>query len=849
MPKASILLICPLLLTVAVAGGQQTPASIPVGAFANVNDYTFMWWTNGLRDPGADFSIQTSRFALTFNVPKLELTHLVPRPTARSESEALTQDNRRIFGRPNASLACTLVTAGQRYRVTGASAGHDNLRGDCQLIESGKFFQRRLMTGLSWQDGAPAVEGEFEVAAWPDRLLLMLRIVPRHEIPTASLELTLDLDTIFTGTAARGTVYGVTAADGSGYVARAADNDSRLSCDKDRGVLSVRTGPAYLAAGQQATVRLVLFPTAEKPSKLLDCIVVSDREPIRIRAQQIAPKKRDLQVTYDRALGWHFVALSNDGNVRDYSQTSNDRIERVLLCLDNPSAFPRQVRLNFGKHHRVFGITGLSAILCDGAGNPTGIPIQISKNWHGKAANRYNGPWYHGLTMLTVPARSRLTVQYVSVNAHWGGVPAASHAQLCLVGWGNHQLWDEAAVGSWGESICFEPDQGQIGGAVLDTRPLMITRLKPAGKNTRWGWTCNVGGADFLVYYPAARSQKVWNSRMKTMYRRYSPVLTEVTYAGRSHDAKIDLRYTVSLYRTDDLTRGIYRFRYDVRQPVDFRRLVLFQCGGDHYSYTGERSMALGNERGLARQWKTQWGGNRYRTQPVELTGRVPWISMHDAVPRELGGWANRGLIVREFESRIQGRRTKPWVAERGARVRGSDTSLIDILPPPGVNRLLVGDYVEAVVEHVVIPQWAKDYYGPNGRLTAALQESQNTWKMVFREAVGNHLEVSVSRGTLRRARPLMIEAQDNHAQFSIAGGLGYVPITISGLTKYGPPVLQKQSGNRWETIDQSVHGSDFWQADYDPSTMTWEITYSIPLDSPDDRRKTRNFRFSFGTT
>ena len=42
------------------------------------------------------------------------------------------------------------------------------------------------------------------------------------------------------------------------------------------------------------------------------------------------------------------------------------------------------------------------------------------------------------------------------------------------------------------------------------------------------------------------------------------PVLTEVTYAGRSHDQKIDLRYTVGLCRTDDITRGFYRFRYDV---------------------------------------------------------------------------------------------------------------------------------------------------------------------------------------------------------------------------------------------------------------------------------------------
>jgi hypothetical protein len=76
--------------------------------------------------------------------------------------------------------------------------------------------------------------------------------------------------------------------------------------------------------------------------------------------------------------------------------------------------------------------------------------------------------------MLTIPPRTTLNLVYRSVNGHWGGVAAASHAQLCLIGWGSRQLWNEAAVGASGENICFEPDQGQVGGAVLDTRPLMV---------------------------------------------------------------------------------------------------------------------------------------------------------------------------------------------------------------------------------------------------------------------------------------------------------------------------------------------------------------------------------------
>lgn len=71
--------------------------------------------------------------------------------------------------------------------------------------------------------------------------------------------------------------------------------------------------------------------------------------------------------------------------------------------------------------------------------------------------------------MFTIPAGQTVQLEYTSVNALWGGVPAASHAQLCLVGWGSNQLWEESAIGAWGETICYEPDQGQVG--VLSSTP------------------------------------------------------------------------------------------------------------------------------------------------------------------------------------------------------------------------------------------------------------------------------------------------------------------------------------------------------------------------------------------
>ena len=338
----------------------------------------------------------------------------------------------------------------------------------------------------------------------------------------------------------------------------------------------------------------------------------------------------------------------------------------------------------------------------------------------------------------------------------------ASHAQLCLVGWGSNQLWEEAAIGSWGESICFEPDQAQAGAAVLDTRPLMVWAMGKQPK-TKWDWTANVGGADFLGYYDLS-GKRQWNSRMKAAHRRTGPVLTDAVYVGESRDGNIRLRYSAGLYRTNDIMRGVYRFRYDVRKPTPLGRLVFFQCGSENYTYTSERKFAYGNENGLVKEWDTTWGGNTYRGIAFPVMGRVPWFSMHEAVSRAEGkeAWANRGIVIRKWEAKLGGKMVGPWAAERGVEAgHGGKSSIIDILPPPYLKALQPGDYVECEIEHVVVPQFADDYYGPNENLRAALAKDSNTWKMIYREAIGNDLAVRATLGKVIRARPTTIRPSE----------------------------------------------------------------------------------------
>lgn len=799
-------------------------------------DYTQMWWADGLRNRSADGRmlrcIQTGHYAVALDVEKVELVHLGPIVDSAGYEEVLFQSNRSVFDLPAAKLELSVRAGDRRFRCNRSSVVYSGAP-FARVVESGRFLQRSDLLRLDLEDEqGNRLDGDarLEIVAWPDRLILLAELELTSEEKGGSEEQSGAWDN------ARLELRVSQEVPGSKGVVRPLTASSRFADRKGRAALDITPGLTNRSLEEQSSQGT---PEVKDVNR---CVRATD-----MADQEVCP------VEYDKDRQWHRVNL--DDVVTQGS--GQDVLERVKIRLENPSSSERVFRLMFEKTQRgltvpgMSPVTGLSPMVRDMAGNPTGIPVQISKNWHKRDGQYplYQGVWFHGFSMFRLPAKSMTEFELSIAYAHWGGVPAASHAQLCLIGWGSNQVWNQAAMGAWGESICFEPDQGQVGGTVLDTRPLMVWAMK-RDQPVKWHWTNNVGGADFLVYYDAD-GKKQWNSRMRTAYRQHGPNLTEVTYAGRSADGKIDLRMTVSLFRSDDIVRGVYRFRYDVRRLVDFSRLVLFQCGGDDYSYTGERSFAMGNEEGLIEEWDTEWGGNVYRHPPVACEGRIAWFSMHRAVSRDsskYGAWANRGVVIRDWSAQLGGKAALPHAAEYGAKVRGRDTSLIDIVPPPDVKRLEPGDYVEATVVHIVMPQEAAEYYGPNRNLRAALARDGDTWKMIYREAIGNDLEVRVKRGRLARAYPPLVEVDGEEvADFIVIGGLGYVPITLEGLSSHDGHELYRVVDGWHERVDQSVHGNDFWQTDYDVRAGEWRRTYTVPLETPGDGRGRVRFVFKKG--
>jgi hypothetical protein len=275
--------------------GVSTPAGMPENGlpqtlWSNVPDYTTMWWMHGLRDERKVFAIQTSRLALAFDVPAFQLTHLMTLrkgsptrndalggPNPPSEVEALTLKNEALVGPSNASLVCSLRADESTYQATGASQDFT----DSRLIESGKCFQRRTVNEIVWTRGAPIRESSLEIAAWPDRLTLWLRVTPQRAIAQGELAMVLAAADEFTVAAAPGDVKRDRVEGRSRWIARLVLEN--------------------WSAGEERTLALILSLDAS-----------SEDETPTIRAEQMAPTRAPLDVTYDNVLGWFRVDLRND---------------------------------------------------------------------------------------------------------------------------------------------------------------------------------------------------------------------------------------------------------------------------------------------------------------------------------------------------------------------------------------------------------------------------------------------------------------------------------------------------------------------------------------------------------
>ncbi|MDR2756901.1 MAG: hypothetical protein LBC20_14475 [Planctomycetaceae bacterium] len=816
--------------------------------------YAFMWWVNSIKESlPPQFAVKTDQYAFLFDYEKLNFRNLLIKKENRSAEEILRLQHGTIFNETEIPALSFGIESGNKFQPCRSSSMRTE---DCQLIYSGRFLQRRFINLIPDLTGCNPYQSGLDIIAWSDRLTLILRAIPLSDWRDKSIVVQFTVPNIYRELPAKGKfrIYKNTK-NQCGYIITTAENETQISVSNNT-ITARLPMSASFQAGKKLQTGLIIYPVSNVETALRE-IIEQENNPVKIVANQALPVASALSVNYDSVVGCHTIKLRND--TTGDAEKDNNRLEKILFAIENADANDKTVRLKFSKEGEIFGATGISAIIRDVNGYPTGIPVQLSKNWHSADSKNqgkylYGGLWFHGFTAFRIPAKCKMTFEFTGVNAHWGGVPAASHAQLCLVGWGHNQQWDESAIGAWGENICYEPDLDQASAPILDMRTLLIVNSQ--GK--KWGWTGNVGGADFFSLIKAD-GKRAWHVAMKTHYKRYCPNFTEAIYAGDMFDGKVGISYTASAMRSDDITRGIYRIRMDVRKDITFRELNIFQLGAPTYNYAMSKKIAMGDENGLLLDWKAANGDSSVvgKGGKNPIHERAAWFCLYDSqiskrqkVKNYLGG--DRGFVIRGWRSRIGGRSDIPpyWREDFSTKenrgLLGETGSIISLTVPEKCNSLLAGDYIEAEIEIFLLPSSYADYYGANENFKRALKKDAGTSRLAYREVAGNDIKVTTydDEGKVERNYLPIIVAQNDKAHFKISGGIGFVPIIIKGLSSYRIPTLYRKHLENWEKIDQSHHGNDFWQTDFDQNSRTWEIIYNINMDSTDNNKNDQEFKF-----
>ena len=812
------------------------------------NEFTYMWWVHSIKenDP-LKFAVKTNHYAFVFDYEKLNFEKMLIKDEDKSyvkNFQLSTNDFFTNYDTPKVSFG--IETYGDLYPCNQSSLRTE----DCQLIHSGRFLQHRFINWIPGLTGCDPHHSGLEIVASSDRLTLLLRVLPNVNLRSRSIIIRFALPDYFREIFVSDNVKAYkNMHDGSGYVFIKSEEMTVLQSYNNTVEVKL-TSKENFQKGEKLRVGMVIYPVADLDKSLVK-ILDQESNPVMITAKQILPEEAQLDVTYEPDMGWHRIRLRND--VAGNFEVDNQRMEKVLFFIENNNATEATVRLNFAKETSVYGITGISSVIRDDKGYPTGIPMQISKNWHGLDFNKYadhlyRGPWYHGITVLKIPAKTKFTFEYLGIGPLWGIVPSVAHAQLCLVGWGSNQLWEDTTIGSWAEHICYEPDLDQASAPVLDVRPLMVAD----SQGRKWGWTGNVGGADFLKLRKKD-GKRAWHTGMKTHCESNCPNLTEVSYAGSMMNGDILVKYATSMYRSDDITRSIYKIRMDVENDVEFDELVIFQMAASTYHYGFSKCFSWGNESGVKKEWNVA-NQSTYTGNKTAFTGKIPWIAMTGSSITDyyddnlIGG--DRGFIIRNWNVKINGQTNIPpyWQEDSSSEgtYHGNPCSIINVTLPDGYTSLSAGDYIEAEIEMVVLPLKAEDYYGPNIPLKQALNKYAGKWQMVHREAVGNQISVNSIVGKTEKNFPIVVTAANDKIHIKVKGGMGYVPVTIKGLSDYRNPALYQKEGNKWIMVDQSRYGNDFWQTTFDNDTGTFNITYNVNLDSNTGISTIKEYKFSF---
>ena len=841
--KLFIFCTCTLIST------QRSNAQLAQESYDNLqNNYNYTFWNDNFKTvnvPDREFTIQTSDFGLKINYSDLTISNMDVNTSSLTSDEA--------FALSDATLFPTSTTGDINYRILqNGNILHEKAANPTnsgikisQMSEYGPWLNRRFLDSLNYTNGAN-IYGTFsgiEFTSWHNRLKMTFYVKPRTTISNGQLQLEIAMPAIYSAFYNSGEIFGFANSEDIGFAIKGGTNSN--STIVNGGVITTTLAEQNLIAGNLYQVSLIIYAVKQNLSNTFTEIF-DDADNFVITSNQTLPNTTGtVSISYDQNEGIYFLDIPKY-TMGQYNCATADLLQNIQFGIENTTNQNKRIRLCIRQIPAV-NVTGFSSMLRSRDGDPLGIPLQISKNWHGTTSNALHaGSWIKEYVELIIPASSTELFDYTRVGAKWGETYGAFSHQLSVVGAGVWRGgWLEAGLGSFGENITHSPDYEYGNSNGCDFRPFLVTNQNQGGTSLECRWTGNLGGLD-IGHYTNSNNQRIYQSQVKTAFKRYGPNLSETSISTLSSDLKLKLDYTFYLNRSNDFTRVYYKVKLHALDSIPFNRFEMFQLGGDIYNTLVAQSVVFGNDDGAVDiLTPTNSGSNNYTTSHIALSGNQPWLWIdgecnNTPVGSDLNIDANAGLIIRSYKGLFNGSvDDTPYLRERSSSIGYSASTGLNptsycLVPPQGVTSLSSGDSIELLLEVCLIPKSVNDYYGNDTLFAQSLNSIGNSWELLFNEAVFNKPVVTSQNSPITEGYPVKIETINNEAMIDIQGGKNYVPIVFTHVDSILNPKLWRRVNNCWELIDQANWGRDFWQTDYNAELGKFEVTYNVKHDVGD---------------
>lgn len=730
-------------------------------------------WANPAMAAEPDLIVQTGYYNMRFDLDDIDITGF-DASQGSDYISALTED---VTQFSDGALLLKVYKNGVPYTARSGNVETEGL--NVRLIESGQYVQRFDHTDIVFTDDNGNVlpeRGYFEVTAWPDRVVFTLDFSDHSDITRTTIQVT--------------TPSGI-----------------KHLQDQINNKISVAIKP-------QSHTKLSTLPVSSYISNARH----------KNTGHEVAVSFDSDTYAFRFDLPTTLVTYPSDMNTYD----------EYVFQVTNPTSSELNIPLVFNQNN-VRQVTGtVMTLVEDDDGRPTGHAVQISKNWHNVADTpiKHEGTWLRGSTMITLPANGSKTLRLRSIYGYWGEVATASHAQLSLIGYtenGSNWQWDESALGSWGESMTFDPYQA-IGGAFIDdVRPTFTTPMEGGGDH---GWTPNYGGGNFMVYYDSHGDYR-WAKSLKTAYRWTGPNMTEVLYSGVTDDDAIRFTYTTQLVSSNDYHRRFQHYNYDILKNISPSRLSYYSMTAEYYRSVEQDEFMMGSPTALIRDVDAEHGGNEYKSRYLF---KNRWLTSDDTLANtgSLDALSNRGLIWRD--SSVNDISSNVYLHTYG-RSYGIDYTVFDVAGALPSQSYTQGTSIRGELEYIMPAETTKDYWGYDDYFFYRLGLTNNAWAMTQQEMNYNTFKPVVAVGTLEKGYPVTINAASGSnvlARFTIPGGygVGHIPIIV----KNAPAGLalraqyQMEGSLSWEWAQENIGhiaGNEYYQG-YLNADGTMDYVFSI---------------------